>query len=48
MDVDEVTASPRGIKRKADEVPLTVMAPRRIKVRMSKIYWLTSDAVGET
>jgi hypothetical protein len=33
MDVDEVVASPRGVKRKADDVPLTVTAPRRIKVR---------------
>lgn len=36
MDVDEVVALPRGVKRKADEVPLTVAAPRRIKVRSSK------------
>ena len=35
MDADEVVASPRGIKRKADDVTLTVTAPRRIKVKKS-------------
>jgi hypothetical protein len=32
MDVDLANTSPRGTKRKADEVPLTASAPRRIKV----------------
>jgi hypothetical protein len=35
MEVDEVVASPRGVKRKADEVLLAITAPRRIKVRNS-------------
>lgn len=30
--MDEVGPSLRGVKRKADEVPLPVTAPRRIKV----------------
>jgi len=37
--VDEGEALPRGVKRKAEDVPLTVTAPRRIKVRTS-LYML--------
>jgi hypothetical protein len=36
MEVDNISASPRGVKRKADDVPLTVAVPRRIKVRTSE------------
>jgi hypothetical protein len=36
MEVENISASPRGVKRKADDIPLTVAAPRRIKVRTSE------------
>jgi hypothetical protein len=48
MDVDEAVASPRGVKRKADDVPLTVTAPRRIKVRTSMYAISTSNMHKET
>ena len=46
--MDEAVASPRGVKRKADDVPLTVTAPRRIKVRTSMYTISTSNMHKET
>jgi DNA mismatch repair protein MLH1 len=32
MEIDDLAPTPRGTKRKADDVPLTSTAPQRIKV----------------
>ena len=37
--MDNVLASPRGVKRKAYDDTLTTAAPRRIKVSTSDILW---------
>lgn len=38
MDLDSSDA-PSGTKRKADDVPLDVSAPRRIKVPITAFLW---------
>jgi hypothetical protein len=48
MEDDDVSASPRGIKRKADDVPLTVTAPRRIQVKLPNMWRLNSYMQSET